>query len=204
MENNNTNNERVQAQRLAYANHNERKRASKDERAAAMLEYTTRVLANKRDDGRNGKVFEVDVRWNLNENTTVLKVQRPGLADIVKKLNGKRVNIEAKTGGGNICQLPETTEINRETVLSACKFDLIIYSVDADYSNARVMTAEQFIDMLTSYNPKKPNTFFKRESGKGRNRTNIKINNPTYDSRYEYLINHDYGVDYETFSELVK
>ncbi len=186
---------------LIYASSEERKRATAEQRAAAMLEYTSRVLNNAKDDGRYGKVFEVDSRWELNPNTSVLKCQRPGLADIIKTVGKKRLNIEAKTGGGNICQLPEDVELTPENVLSGIKFDLIIYSVDADTSNARVMTPEQFIGLLASFNPSKPGTFFKRESGQGRNKRNIKINNPYYKTRKNYLKNHEYGISFEDFVE---
>lgn len=188
---------------LIYADSKERKRATADQRAAAMLEYTSRVLNNAKDDGRYGKVFEVDARWELIPSTSVLKCQRPGLADIIKTVGNKRLNIEAKTGGGNICQLPEDVELTPDNVLSGIKFDLIVYSVDADTSNARVMTPEQFIELLSSFNPNKPGTFFKRESGQGkaRNRRNIKINNPYYKTRREYLQNHEYGISFEDFVE---
>lgn len=187
---------------LAYASSKERKRATAEERAAAMLEYTSRVLKNKRDDGRHGKVFEVDTRWELNPNTSVLKCQRPGMADIIKTVDKKRLNVEVKSGGGNICTLDLSEEMTPGNIRKNIKFDLIIYSVDADTNNARVMTADQFIEMLTAFNPKKPSTFFKRESGKNRNSRNIKINNPYYKTRREYLENHEYGISYNEFVEM--
>ena len=191
---------------LIYATSEERRRATPGQRAAARLEYTTRVSPNSKGDGRFGKIFEVDARWELNPNTSVLKCQRQGLADIIKTVGKKRLNIEAKTGGGNICQLPENVELTPENVLNGITFDLIIYSVDADTSNARVMTPEQFIQLLSEFNPSKPGTFFKRESGQGRNRNrrNIKINNPYYKTRREYLETHEYGISFDEFVEHFK
>lgn len=115
---------------------------------------------NGRDNGKQGKNFEVAVRRFITPRTRAQYCKSMRMVDHFIKLDGKRVNIEIKSGAG-------TLDYNRLGTLDISipaidhipnvypKTDFVVYTPKWEGENvgenAWVMTRVQFIEMLEGY-----------------------------------------------------
>ena len=117
---------------------------------------------NGKDNGRQGKNFEVAVRMFITPKTRAQYCKSMRMVDHFIKLDGKRVNIEIKLGAGTLdynrlgtldTSIPATDHI--ANVYANAQFIVYAPSWDGDADeigdNAWVMTRAQFIEMLEGY-----------------------------------------------------
>lgn len=120
----------------------------------------TKTYTHAQDNGKNGKNFEVAVRMAITPRTTVRYCKNATKVDHFIKLNGKRANIEVKTGAGTLdynhngeldTAIPATDHING----LLADTDFVVYAPtwegDDVLENAWVFTRQAFLDMLNGY-----------------------------------------------------
>lgn len=117
-----------------------------------MTTYT-----NTKDNGKNGKNFEVAVRMAITPKTTATYCKAMRLTDHRIKVNGKFANIEIKSGAGTLdynatnTDIPATEQIDNLLPNTA----YIIYTPEWDgedaLENAWVFTRTAFLNFLKGY-----------------------------------------------------
>lgn len=120
------------------------------------LEWYKRNL-KEADKGYYGKVFEVNARvmWSIYHNTTMslldFKARPAGVADMRITLNGKRYEIELKTGTGNLAQGASPAEALEKLGKLANSNKLIVWDFNKDGCPI-AFPARDFFQMLEDYN----------------------------------------------------
>lgn len=146
------NNELLEASALCYADSKVRRSATTEQRQRAINAYNHIRLANERDNGRHGKVFENELNFLLNPRTSKLRVAKPSVNDITLcNKSGQRVNLEAKTGAGNLAYALRNPDITIDDVFSADYYAFNpFYSKDQNLNDTVIMTREAFIVFLVN------------------------------------------------------
>lgn len=120
------------------------------------LEWYKRNL-KEADKGYYGKVFEVNARvmWSIYHNTAMslldFKARPAGVADMRITLNGKRYEIELKTGTGNLAQGASPAEALEKLGKLANSNKLIVWDFNKDGCPI-AFPARDFFQMLENYN----------------------------------------------------
>ena len=124
------------------------------------LAEAKRIIANERDDGRWGKLFEI---LFVGETSHKRKVSSQGKVDNYFWLNGKRHKVEYKTNGGRIGGL--LTKIKPDTEYIVYVMDFVTRTYEKKdgsmgggkhYTcNAVVMTVADFLKLLDHLNATK-------------------------------------------------
>lgn len=116
-----------------------------------------RASLKETDKGYYGKVFEVTARvmWSIYHNTAMavldFKARPAGVADMRIVLNGKRYEIELKTGAGNLAQGASPREALQKLGKLANGNKLIVWDYRKDGCPI-AMEACRFFQMLEDYN----------------------------------------------------
>lgn len=189
-----------------YGTSKERKGMTKAEREQAISAYVQYTKNNVKDNGKHGKIYEVEVRNLLIPNTTVLSTQSLGKSDIIIKdrVKNKMQKIEVKTGGGTLfynINLPENWKevLTKELLIELLEqqFDYIIYNTIFDgssksFMNGRAFTPHQFIEWLDTYS----NGFQSMITYKSKEKK-LAITNPKASKKRIQFFNTlvDYGLD---------
>lgn len=123
-----------------------------------MKQYT-----NGRDNGKAGKNFEVAARMFITPKTKATYAKAARLTDHFIKLNGKRVNIEMKSGAGTLdynrygelnTEIPAADHI--ENIYENADFIIYTPEYDGDAENigenAWVFTRDEFLNIFRNDN----------------------------------------------------
>lgn len=127
---------------MAYQPYKVRKALTKEQRQRVAKAVSNYNFNNHDDHGGRGKSFENDLRQLLNPNTAVLKTQKVGMKDVDIKFQGKKINLEAKTGGGclNESILFGDDWRNEIDLNEAFKFDYIAYCFEYEGTTESLLT----------------------------------------------------------------
>ena len=168
------------------------RKAEQEQAVQAYIAYCKRNKEEKNDKGAMGKIADVLGREYVTKRlrSNDVKARSASKADCTfKGSDGKMHVIEFKTGAGALAYEYDDKFIDVNRLLAGVEF--IAYN--PEYCESMqvqdqffVMTREEFIDMLMSYNEKKPLTWFKR------NETYRQVNIQEFKTskrKYDYLLN---------------
>lgn len=174
-------------------------------RVNEYIAYCKRNKQEKNDTGANGKIADVLCREYVVKRlySTDVKARKASKKDCTFKGNdGKMHNIEFKTGCGALAYGYDSDVIEIEKLL----LDVEYIAYNPEYCDDMqvqeqffVMTRDEFIDLLMSYNAKKPMTWFKlNKNYRQVNIQEFKTSNKKYDYLLECLF------DFPTLENFIK
>lgn len=162
------------------------------ERVNEYIAYCKRNKLEKNDTGADGKIADVLCREYVVKRlySNDVKARKASRKDCTfKGKDGKMHNIEFKTGCGALAYEYDDEFIDVERLLLNVEY----FAYNPEYcDNMKVqeqffiMTRDEFIDLLMSYNEKKPMTWFKL------NKTYRQVNIQEFknsNKKYDYLLN---------------
>ena len=168
------------------------RKAEQEQAVQAYIAYCKENREKKNDKGAMGKIADVLGREYVTKRlrSDDIKARNAGKADCTfKGSDGKMHVIEFKTGCGALAYEYDDESIDVDRLLEGVEY----LAYNPEYcENMKVqdqffvMTRDEFIDLLVSYNEKKPLTWFKRN--KEYRQVNIQEFR-TSNRKYDYLLN---------------
>jgi hypothetical protein len=148
---------------IAYAPPKKRQKATQKQKQTTSKAISTYNYGNTQDDGGRGRSFEIDFRYSMIPNSSVMKTQRQFSTDTFFTYKGKAVRIECKTGGGALAEgLGLTKEEYKKdwTPRNGFKFDYLAYCFEYNANlpmedQVLIFSKTAFIKFLNTWTPRR-------------------------------------------------